>query len=146
MRRAICLTILLSTLASNSARGEASASTDAALAGDDAAPSFQSRTWKLLRHVDVVATPTRWRLTYPALTTVQRTTWLLGSTPTSPLEGWQDFQRPRVADDALAGLGGGINLRPSWPTLYRSPESDLSLTLAPGSLCTGACLKVSGSF
>lgn len=60
---------------------------------------------------------------------------------------WSELPH-HYADDATAGLGAGLGLRHTLPTLfhYRSDDSAVSLTLAPGSPCTGACLKVAGAF
>jgi hypothetical protein len=144
MRGTICLTVLVSTFASGSASAEASESQRA-----DLAASLERQHAQPLPQVQVVTAPLRWQPAYPLLAAFQRTVSLpkdIIGPATAPLD-LQEFERFRVADDALAGLGGSINLRPSWPMLkYRDADNDLSLTLAPGSPCTGACLKITGSF
>jgi hypothetical protein len=146
MRGTTCLTILVSTLVSASATAEASESQ-----GSDPEAASERRHWQALPGVEVTLAPPRWHPTYLLLAAFPRTAWLwrwdaaLGPTP--PILGLQDFERARADDDALAGVGGSINLRPTWPALkYRDEDSHISLTLAPGSPCTGACLKVMGSF
>jgi hypothetical protein len=57
-------------------------------------------------------------------------------------------EAPVIADrrstDVLAGLGAGYAI----PTLlhYAYEDTNVALSIAPGSPCTGACLKLAGSF
>lgn len=50
--------------------------------------------------------------------------------------------------DVLAGFGAGFGVGYAVPTLlhYSRRDADVSLSLSPGSPCTGACLQVAGSF
>lgn len=52
------------------------------------------------------------------------------------------------ATDVIAGFGFGFGFGYAIPTLlhYARDETAVSLSLAPGGPCTGACLKVSGWF
>lgn len=52
------------------------------------------------------------------------------------------------ATDVVAGLGMGFSVGYAVPTLlhYAREDGDVTLSLAPGGPCTGACLKVAGSF
>ncbi len=52
------------------------------------------------------------------------------------------------ATDVIAGFGFGFGFGYAIPTLlhYARDETEVSLSLAPGGPCTGACLKVSGWF
>ncbi len=52
------------------------------------------------------------------------------------------------ATDVLTGFGVGFGVGYAVPTLlhYARPAGDVSVSLSPGSPCTGACLKVAGSF
>jgi membrane-associated phospholipid phosphatase len=52
------------------------------------------------------------------------------------------------ATDVIAGFGVGFGVGYAVPTLlhYTRAESELSVSLAPGGPCTGACLKVAGKF
>jgi len=49
---------------------------------------------------------------------------------------------------ASVDLLAGLNLSNSVPPLirYTDDETDLTLSISPGSPCTGACLKLAGSF
>jgi hypothetical protein len=61
---------------------------------------------------------------------------------------------PRIASerhdrsDVLAGLGTDFDIGYAMPTLlhYTSEDTDVKLSISPGSPCTGACLKLAGSF
>ena len=50
--------------------------------------------------------------------------------------------------DVVAGFGMGFGIGYAIPTLlhYTSEDTDVKLSIAPGSPCTGACLKLAGSF
>ena len=51
--------------------------------------------------------------------------------------------------DVLVGFGMGFGIGYGLPTLLhytRSDSSDVSLSISPGAPCTGACLKLGGSF
>ena len=52
------------------------------------------------------------------------------------------------ASDVIAGFGMGFGIGYAVPTLlhYTSEDTNLALSIAPGSPCTGACLKLAGSF
>ena len=53
------------------------------------------------------------------------------------------------ASDVLVGFGLGFGFGYAVPTLLhfaRDEHSDISLSIAPGSPCTGGCLKLAGSF
>jgi membrane-associated phospholipid phosphatase len=52
------------------------------------------------------------------------------------------------ATDVLAGFGVGFGVGYAVPTLlhYTRGHSEISVSLAPGGPCTGACLKVAGKF
>jgi membrane-associated phospholipid phosphatase len=52
------------------------------------------------------------------------------------------------ATDVVAGFGMGFGVGYAVPTLlhYARPQGDVTVSLAPGSPCTGACLRVAGSF
>jgi membrane-associated phospholipid phosphatase len=52
------------------------------------------------------------------------------------------------ASDVVAGFGVGFGIGYAIPTLlhYEHEDTDLALSIAPGSPCTGACLKLAGSF
>ena len=138
--------LLLSTLYSSVGRADVSLS-EGDIAADGPTPTLARRTWQQTHFVDAAAAPTRWQPNYPLLTVPQLTAWLLRNNGIPTFVGLQDYERPRAADDALASSSGSVKLRPTWPVLhYRDAEGDLSLTLSPGSPCTGACLKVAGSF
>lgn len=151
MRGTVSLTILLfSTLCSSVGRADVSLS-PSDLAGNSSAPELQRRDWRAPPRLDEAAAPARWQPTYPLLTAPQLTVWLFRDDTRRSLipslADLQSYERPLVADNALAGLGGSTNLRPSWPLLhYQEADGGVSLTLSPGSPCTGACLKVAGSF
>ena len=151
MRGTVSLAILLiSTLSSSVGRADVSLS-PSDLAGNSAPSALQRSEWRAPPRLDEAFAPARWQPTYPLLTAPQLRVWLFRDEVTRTfiptLADLQNYERPYVADDALAGLGGSTNLRPSWPRLhYRDADGDVSLTLSPGSPCTGACLKVAGSF
>jgi len=52
------------------------------------------------------------------------------------------------ATDVIAGFGMGFGIGYAVPTLlhYAREDTQVSLSIAPGAPCTGACLKLSGSF
>lgn len=52
------------------------------------------------------------------------------------------------ATDVIAGFGVGFGIGYAVPTLlhYSHDDTDVRITLSPGSPCTGACLKIAGSF
>jgi membrane-associated phospholipid phosphatase len=52
------------------------------------------------------------------------------------------------ATDVIAGFGMGFGIGYAIPTLlhYAREDTQVSLSIAPGGPCTGACLKLSGSF
>jgi membrane-associated phospholipid phosphatase len=52
------------------------------------------------------------------------------------------------ASDVVAGFGVGFGVGYAIPTLlhYTNEDTELALSIAPGSPCTGACLKLAGSF
>jgi membrane-associated phospholipid phosphatase len=53
------------------------------------------------------------------------------------------------ATDVLAGFGLGFGIGYAVPTLLhytRDKDSTVSVSVTPGSPCTGACLKVAGTF
>lgn len=52
------------------------------------------------------------------------------------------------ATDVITGFGIGFGIGYAVPTLlhYSHEDTNVSVSLAPGSPCTGACLKIAGSF
>lgn len=147
MYRSTCLTVLL--LGSLwSAHGFAEAS---ALPSDEPDMTLGWRGGSTLVRLQVQAPTMRWEPAHPLLLTPPMATWLLpqDSRPILRLDdaGWSSLSH-HYADDSTVGLSAGLDLRNTMPALlhYRGTDSGVSLTLAPGSPCTGACLKVAGSF
>lgn len=146
MHRFTCFTVLL--LGSLwSAHGSADAS---ALPSDEPDMTLGWRGGSTLVRFQLAA-PARLREPAPLLLVPPVPTWLLPQyeRPTLRLDdaGWSSLSQ-HYADDSTAGLSAGLGLRNTMPTLlhYRGADSGVSLTLVPGSPCTGACLKVAGSF
>jgi hypothetical protein len=145
MRRLSCFALLLlSSLSSAVSLADVSASS-----GDGRAPSLGRRDWSTLSRVETAATPARWETMRPLLLSQPLATWMLpeaGRPSLSlTLSSLLDAS-PHYADDATAGLSAGLGLRKTLLLHQWGADSDVSLTLAPGSPCTGACLKVAGSF
>lgn len=145
-RLTCCAIFLLSSLSSVDGVADVSASPS-----DDPAPSLGRRDWSILSRVQAPAAPLRWETVYPLRLTPSLATWLLPEG--GPLRLRWDLNEwsalgHHYADDATLGLSAGLGLRNPLPTLlrYRGSDSGVSLTLAPGSPCTGACLNVAGSF
>lgn len=146
MRRLTCLALLLlSSLSSSVSLADVSS----APLGDGPAPSLGRRDWSTLSRVQTAVTPARWQTIRPLLLSPPLSIWMLAE-PGKPtlnlaLANWPDAS-PHYADDSTAGLGAGVGLRKTLLLHHWGADSDVSLTLAPGSPCTGACLKVAGSF
>jgi hypothetical protein len=145
MRRLSCFAVLL-LLSLSSAVSFADVS---ALPGDGPTLSLGRRDWSTLSRVEGPATPARWDAMRPLLLSPPLARWLLPE-PGTPrlslaLASWPDAS-PHHADDATVGLSAGLGLRKTLLLHQFGADSDVSLTLAPGSPCTGACLKVAGSF
>lgn len=152
MRRFSCFAILLlSSLSSAVGLAEASASP-----GEELGSPLAERDWSTPSRFQpsrfqAMATPMQWDALPPLLLTPPLTAWMSreNAQPTLrwDLGAWSELGR-HYADDATAGLNAGVGLHTTLPPLlhYRSTDTGVSLTLAPGSPCTGACLKVAGSF
>ncbi|HEX2870064.1 MAG TPA: hypothetical protein VHP33_02385 [Polyangiaceae bacterium] len=145
MRRLSCLApLLLSSLSSAVSLADVSASPS-----DGPAPSLGRRDWSTLSRVDAAATPVHWATTRPLLLSPRLASWMLPDLGKPNLDltlsSWPDVNA-RYADDAIAGLSAGLGLRKTLLLHHFGADSGVSLTLAPGSPCTGACLKVAGSF
>lgn len=145
-RLTCCAILLLSSFSSSDGLADVSAPWS-----DGPAPSLGRRDWSILSRAQVSAAPSRWEAVHPLLLRPPVAAWLLpeSSPPALRLDltEWSAVS-DHFADDATVGLGAGLGLRNSLPTLlrYRASDSGVSLTLAPGSPCTGACLNVAGSF
>jgi hypothetical protein len=145
MRRLSCLALLLlSSLSSAVSLADVSASPS-----DGPAPSLGWRDWSTLSRVERAATPARWDATHRLLLSPPLASWMLPElgkpTLDLTLSSWPDAST-HYADDATAGLSAQLGLRKTLLLHQWGADSDVSLTLAPGSPCTGACLKVAGSF
>lgn len=152
MRRFSCLALLL-LCSFSSAVGLAEAS---ASPGAGPGSSLAQRDWSTPSRFQpsrfqAIATPVQWDALPPLLLTPPLAAWMSreNAQPTLrwDLGAWSELGH-HYADDATAGLNAGAGLHTTLPTLlqYRSTDTGVSLTLAPGSPCTGACLKVAGSF
>lgn len=145
MRRLSCFALLLLPSLSSAV----SLADDSASPSDGTAPSLERRDWSTLSRVESSATHMRWQAWRPLLLSPPFATWMLPEVgkPTLDLTlgNWPDASA-HYADDAIAGLGAGLRLRKTLLLHQWGADSDVSLTLAPGSPCTGACLKVAGSF